>query len=235
MPGLGSISSSKATTRRLVLTGMFAGLFAISTLIPVSVFIGGAGFITLEIVLLPIIAFLLEPWQAFGAALFGSAVAYAFGLGLAPVFGPFSLLISPLAAYLGSVAFHYDEKWFKWSSPIWLALPLSYIGFGIIYYLLYSKGPVVWLTPYALAVIAVLYRPFAKDVTGKIAIGCLATAICEQVGMNVASISLAGLVGPIWLAIAPFMFTERTIATVGSLLAIKAVLRMKPPFLKTSP
>ncbi len=220
---------SKDRTRRLVLIGVLSALFVISTLIPVSVYIGGAGFITLEIILIPVIAFLLEPWQALVSVLLGSAVGYFLGTGLGPVFGPFSLLIPAVAAYLGSIAFHYDEKWFKWSSPAWLALPLGYIVFGIVYYLAFSHGSLVWLTPYFLAALGLVYRPFTKEGTSKIWIGCLTTAMCEQVGMNVASISLIGLVGPVWLGIAPFMFIERGIATVGSLAVIKALLRVNQP------
>ncbi len=220
------------TTRRLVLTGLFSALFVISTLIPVSVYIGGAGFITLEIVLVPVIAFLLEPWQALLSTLFGAVLGYFFGTGLAPVFGPLSPFIPALAAYFGSIAFHYDEKWFKWSSPAWLTLPGGYIVFGIVYYLAFSHGTVVWLTPYFLAALGLAYRPLAKDSTSKIAIGCLTTAMCEQVGLNVASISLVGLIGGVWLTIAPFMFTERTIATVGSLIVIKALSRLNYPLMR---
>ncbi len=217
----------------IALTALLSAIQVISTFIPIDKFIGGAGFITLEIVIIPLIAFLLEPWQAFVSALIGGVIGFfvnaALGIGLGPVFGPVSILVAPIAAYLGSVTFHFDKSWFKWSSKVWIALPLGFMGFGTLFYLTFAQGTVLWLVPYGLAILALLYRPWAKRVDVKIAVGCFSTAMCWQVGLNVVSVSILGLVGPVWGVITPFMYFERTVATVGSLIIIQAVLRTNNP------
>jgi len=45
----------------------------------------------------------------------------------------------------------------------------------------------------------------------------------EQVTLNILSISLLSLTGPVWLGITPLMYLERTIATFGGAAGIVAL------------
>src|SRR2546426_5210635 len=59
-------------TAELTLAAGLAATYIITTFIPLTPFIGGPGFITLEIVMLPIIAALLRPIPALATVFFGS-------------------------------------------------------------------------------------------------------------------------------------------------------------------
>src|SRR5260370_14992312 len=62
-------------TVELPLTAGLAAIYAITAYLPLSKFIGGPRFITLEIVILPIIAALVRPPLAVAAVFVGSLVA----------------------------------------------------------------------------------------------------------------------------------------------------------------
>ena len=207
------------TTQELALASSLAALLAASTFIPLTPFIGGPGFITLAIVMLPIIAAILRPVPATATALVGALVMVVSPqLNLYTVFGFFGLLIPVIAVAAGSVAFHHKI------GPV---IPWAYVLTGAAYYLAYSQGGTLfWLVPYGLVVVSL---PVALRASGTLNIGLLAlyTAMCEQVTMNVLSISLAHIVGPAWTAITPLMYLERTLATVGgatAIIALKSIL-----------
>jgi len=206
------------TTQELALASSLAALLAASTFIPLTPFIGGPGFITLAIVMLPIIAAILRPVPATATALVGALVMVVSPqLNLYTVFGFFGLLVPVVAVAAGSVAFHHKI------GPV---IPWAYVLTGAAYYLAYSQGTLFWLVPYGLVVVSL---PVALRAGGTLNIGLLAlyTAMCEQVTMNVLSISLAHIIGPAWTAITPLMYLERTLATVGgatAIIALKSIL-----------
>ncbi len=203
------------TTQELALASSLAALFVASTFLPLTPFIGGPGFITLEIIMLPIIAALLRPVLATATALVGSLVMVVSPqLNLYTVFGFFGLLIPIIAVAAGSVAFHYKL------GPV---VPWAYVLTGAAYYLAYSKGGTLfWLVPYGLVLVSL---PVTLRARGNLRISILAlyTAMCEQVTMNILSISLLNLVGPVWVGITPLMYLERSVATVGGAAAIVAL------------
>src|SRR2546425_9985353 len=65
-------------TAELTLAAALAATYIITTFIPLTPFIGGPGLITLEIVMLPIIAALLPPNPGF-ATVFGGSLGMALG------------------------------------------------------------------------------------------------------------------------------------------------------------
>src|SRR5713101_9662544 len=95
------------TTRDLTLSAALAAFYIVSTFIPVDAFLGGAAIISLEIVTVPVIAFLLKPPQASLTILVGRLGMAVFQTGTFPVFGIFALLVPIIATILGSFTFHY--------------------------------------------------------------------------------------------------------------------------------
>ena len=202
------------TTRDLTLSSGLAAVFIVSTFFPLTAFIGGAAFITLEIVVVPLIAAFLRPVPATIAIFAGALGMAAFQNGLYPVFGFFGLLVPAIAAILGSMSFHY-----RWG-PL---LPWAYVLGGSAYYILFSRGgTLLWLAPYILVIISLPVMLRASGKTG-IALLALYTAMTEQVTMNVLSIGLLGLVDGVWTLITPFMFVERTVAVISSTVLIVAL------------
>src|SRR5712664_1800787 len=135
-------------TAELTLAAGLAATYIITTFIPLTPFIGGPGFITLEIVMLPIIAALLRPIPALATVFVGS-LGMALGQpSFYQVFGLPGLLIPLVAVGAGSVAFHYRL------GPL---VPWTYVlaGAGAAYYLASSKGGTLfWLVPYFLVIVS---------------------------------------------------------------------------------
>jgi hypothetical protein len=201
-------------TADLTLAASIAAVYVATTFVPLTPFIGGPGFITLEIVMLPVIAALLKPPLAAATAFIGS-LGMALGQpSFYQVFGLVGLLVPLVTAVCGSIAFHYSR------GPI---VPWAYVLVGAIFYLVFSQnGTLFWLVPYGLVIVTL---PWTLRVRGRARIGlvCLYTAMAEQVTLNILSISVLGLVGPIWAVITPFMYSERALATIGSTALIVAL------------
>jgi hypothetical protein len=205
---------TRVTTIELALTSTLAAVYIVSAFFALTPFIGGPGFITLEIVMLPIIAFLLRPILATVAVLVGSLGSVFIQTGFYSAFGFAGLLIPLLAVALGSIAFHYE-----WGAIV----PWGYVLAGAVYYILFSEGgTLLWLAPYILVIASL---PAALRVKDPYRLGLLAlyTAMSEQVTLNVLSISLLNLTGVFWIGVTPLMFLERTIATLGGFAVIVAL------------
>ncbi len=172
-------------TAELTLAAGLAATYIITTFIPLTPFIGGPGFITLEIVMLPIIAALLRPIPALATVFVGS-LGMALGQpSFYQVFGLPGLLIPLIAVGAGSIAFHY------------------------------RLGPIVpWVS-----------LSLALRLKNNLRIGLLTfyIAMTEQVTLNILSISILSLTGPVWSVITPLMYVERTIATLGGAAGIVAL------------
>ncbi len=215
----------KVTTSELALAATFAAVYIVSTFIPVSPFIGGPGFITAEIVMLPLIAAFLRPLLAAASITAGSLGMALFRTSIYAVFGPLGILVPIIATVLGSVAFHYK---------LGALLPWSYLVAGAAYYLAFSEGgTLLWLAPYFIVIISV---PAVLRMTGSLRMGFLSffTAMSEQVTLNILSIGVLGLVGGVWTGITPFMYSERAVATFGGTTLIVALKSRMGERLETS-
>src|SRR5881296_3478931 len=94
-------------TAELTLAAGLAATYVITTFIPLTPFIGGPGFITLEIVMLPIIAAVLRPTLA-GVTVFVGSLGMALGQpSYYQVFGIPGLLVPVVSVVAGSFGFHY--------------------------------------------------------------------------------------------------------------------------------
>jgi hypothetical protein len=208
------IGQARVTTIELALTSTLAAVYIISAFFALTPFIGGPGFITLEIVMLPIIAFLLKPILATSAVLVGSLGSAFIQTSFYHIFGLAGLLIPLVAVALGSIAFHNE----------WGAIaPWAYVLAGAVYYILFSKGGTLfWLAPYTLVIVSL---PIVLRIREPYRLGLLAlyTAMSEQVTLNVLSISLLNLTGDFWIGVTPLMFLERTVATIGGFAVIVAL------------
>ena len=202
------------TTKDITLQASLAAFYVVSTFLPIDVFLGGAGIITLEIVTVPIIAAILRPLPAAICICIGSLGMAIFGTGVYPFFGFFSILVPVIATIQGSVAFH---------NRLGPLVPWSYVILGSLYYLEFSKGgTLLWLIPYAIVIFLI---PLTFSVSGpkRIVLLCFYTAMSWQVTLNILSISVAGLTDGFWIGVTPFMFFERSLATFASASVIIAL------------
>jgi len=205
-------------TRSLALSALFGSIYVVANFLPFSKFIGGAGFVTAGVTILPVIAALLTPLYALIAGIIGGIGISLFGIGLATVFPGFCIYITASTTLLGSIAFHYRK--YAW-------IPAAYIfGQGIMYILWYNfQATGLWLIHYTIGVmIAVIYCVTER---GKVAL-TFTTAICENVGMNIGSLVLLNLPAVLWTFIAPVSIMERVIAGVVSAIILKGIQKILP-------
>ncbi len=126
-----SSSISRSPTTELAMSITLAGIYVLANFFPLTAFVGGSGFVTLEIVILPVIAWLQRPAFSCLSVLAGSLVATLLQVTMFLSFGPFAILIPLLAVAMGSAAFHYS-----WGRLlIW-----AYVFLGTVLYVFFSRG-----------------------------------------------------------------------------------------------
>ncbi len=210
---------SQDRTRRLGLVAVFTALYIAASVVPIDAFIGGAGFITAGIILLPVVARLLKPWESLVFAVAAPVGLFALQLSVIPVFGFYGMLVPALAIVLGSLGHHKSY-----------AYPTAYIVFGALWYTLFSNGTLLWLIPYLIAVGLVLanqVRPFKPGERLEVVFHSFLVTMCELVTLNIGSISILHLPGALWTVITPFMFLERSVAVFGAASVLLALIRVK--------
>jgi len=215
----GASAQTDSRTRRLALVALFSSLYVVANAIPIDVFIGGAGFITAGIILLPVLARLLRPRDSVVMALLASLGLFVFQLSVVPVFGFYGLLIPSSAIVIGSLGTYRSYLY-----------PLSYVLFGAAWYLLFSGGTPAWLVPYLISILllaVVQSRPARVSKSTELVTHCLGTTMCELVTLNIGSVSLLHLPSELWTVITPLMFLERTVAVVGGSTILIALVRVK--------
>ena len=202
-------------TREVSMMVVWTALYAVGLMMPFSQFIGGAGFITLSIVFIPVYNKMLKPVPAMIAGTFGMAIAVSFGAAIVPVYGIFSFAMPLVAGLLGSLAFHYR----------WGAVPgIIFLGICGYLYAAYSGGTLLWLVPYAVAIFAgfgaiILYNLRTHTTAWSKTSWFVLTGFCifltttiENATMNLGSIFILHLPADLWTVITPVSLMERTIA-----------------------
>src|SRR5437588_488434 len=104
------------------------------------------------------------------------------------------------------------RQWIPRTAELTLAagLAATYIITTFIPLTPFIGGPgFITLEIIMLPIIAALLRPMP--------------ALTEQVSLNILSISILSLTGPVWSVITPLMYAERTIATLGGAAGIVAL------------
>lgn len=207
------------STRRITLMSVLVALYIVANIFPISAFIGGAGFITAGIVVLPVMARLLRPKEALVVGFVAPLGLFALQLSIMRVFGLYGILIPALGIIFGSLGFHKSYLY-----------PAAYVAFGAFWYIAFSGGTWLWLIPY-IGVIALALtdqiHPFKVGQRADVVLHSLDATMCELVTMNIGSVSLLKLPGELWTVITPFMFFERTIAVLGSASILSALARVK--------
>jgi len=216
-------------SRVLALIALFMALYGVLHLLPISVYIGGPGFITAAILFVPIIAYIFKPLHALLIAVGGSIIVFVLGLATAPVFGIFAIFMPVMAMGLGSIAFRH-----------WIG-KLGIIGWLLLEGLYYSifGGTVLWLIPYAIVCVLMgffVIIDFTELLTDNelgaewfkwffLASMCYAITIVELAAMNTLSIGVLLLPPDLWIYIFPVAMVERAVALIGSMLLIKALVQ----------
>jgi len=203
--------------------GVFAALYAATGLIPVSMFIGAPSFLALNLIITPVIAILLSPFEALFASLFGGIIAFY----IAPMqvmFGPYTILLPVAGATFGSLSYH-KRKLGASISALFLAVAVSA-------YLIKNYPFPYFIVPHCLAMLIALLSSLKKmtPVQVKIPMYAYVSTMAEQGMMMIFAVYLLGLPWQVFPGILPLMVYERIVGTIGSALVILALVKAMPKY-----
>lgn len=202
----------KLKSKDIALVSILAATYAVTSYFPISVYIGGEALITANVMILPLIAYVLDFPCAVLTAFIGALAMYFTNTSIAPIYGPFTLFIPVLGVFFGALT--------KKNSVV--AIP--WIAFGAISYYLYSNGTPFYLSLYIFEItVNLLTLKFKKF---GIVNCCVSTTISELVSMDLGNIFLMEFPGSLWAIILPLAIYERTVAVIGSLILIRGFRRV---------
>jgi len=219
------MNSNKITfdlkVRRISLMAMLSIVYVLCTLIPISPFIGGPSLLTLNLIIVPTVALILSPVEAFITSLIGSLITlWAVPMALANIFGPSVILLPVLGSTMGSLSKYKAGK-------IIVGPYLVFCIFGFIHAI--PEFP-YWIAPHMLAVILCPVTEFIKNQKLKIVIIAFVSTMCEQAIMMMLAVYQVQLPWQVFAVAFPFMIYERTLATIGGSILTLAISKI--PFLK---
>jgi hypothetical protein len=199
--------------------GVFASLYIVTSLVPISMFIGAPSFLALNIIITPTLALLLSPLEALFASLFGGVIAFYIVPSQA-MFGPYTILLPIAGATFGSLTYH-KSKGGTFASSLFLA-------FAISAYLIKNYPFPYFVIPHLIAIVVAILSLFQKMTPFhvKIPLYAYVSTMAEQGMMMIFAVHLLGLPWQLFVGILPLMLYERIIATIGATLIILALTRI---------
>ena len=199
--------------------GVFASLYIVTSLIPISMFIGAPSFLALNIIITPVIAVLLSPLEALFASLFGGVIAFYIAPSQA-MFGPYTVLLPVTGATFGSLTYHKSRSGALASS--------IFLAFAISAYLIKNYPFPYFVVPHLVAIVVATLSLFQKMASFhvKIPLHAYVSTMAEQGMMMIFAVHLLSLPWQLFVGILPLMIYERVVATVGATLIILALTRI---------
>ncbi len=194
------------SVRSISLIASLSAIYVICTLIPISPFIGGPSILTLNLIIVPLIALLLNPVEALFAAIIGSLVSmWMIPTALANIFGPSAVLLPTLGAFMGSFSKYRYGK----------LIVGVYLAFCIMAFTTAIPEFPFWVAPHALALILCLTAEFIENEKIKTIIIAYVSTMCEQAIMMNLAVYQVQLPWQVFAVAFPFMIYERVLAAFG--------------------
>lgn len=201
--------------------GAFAALFAATSFVPISIFIGAPSFLALNLVVTPVIAIILLPGEAFLASLFGGVLSF-YAVPSQAMFGPYTVLLPICGATFGSLAYHKGKLGA-------LIASLFLLG-SISSYLIVNYPFPFFVVPHSIAALLAIFS-LSKLITRdkvRIPIFALIATMSEQGMMMIFAVHLLGLPWEAFVGIMPLMVYERIVGILGASLVIFGLNRALP-------
>lgn len=203
--------------------GVFAALYAVTSLVPVSMFIGVPSFLSLNLIITPTIAVLLSPLEALFASLFGGVIAL-YAAPMQAMFGPYTVLLPVAGATFGSLAYH-KTKLGSSATSIFLIMAISA-------YLVKNYPFPYFTVPHFIAIIVTLLSLVRKmtPIQVKIPLYTYVSTMTEQGMMMILAVHLLGLPWQVFVGVLPLMIYERLIGTIGAAILTVSLLKITPKY-----
>lgn len=203
--------------------GIFAALYAITSLVPVSVFIGAPSFLALNLIITPVIAILLSPIEALFAALFGGIIAF-YVVPTQAMFGPYTILLPVAGATFGSLAYHKEK--------LGASVGSFFLLTAITAYLIKNYPFPYFIVPHSIAIFLALLGSIKRMTAYQVEIPMYTyiSTMAEQGMMMIFAVYLLNLPWQAFTTIFPLMVYERIIGTIGSTIVIISLMRIVPEY-----
>jgi len=178
--------------------------------------------------MVPTVAILLTPLEAFFTGLFGGIIASY----IAPfqvMFGPFTILLPVAGSTFGSLAFHRGKSG--------ALIATLFLTSSIFAYLIKNFPFPYFVIPHSIAIIILILMIFLreKNPSGlKISLYAFVSTMCEQGAMMIFAVHLLSLPWQAFIGILPLMIYERLIGTVGATTLSICLMKAALPLLKKS-
>jgi hypothetical protein len=203
---------------RVAKIGVFAALYVATSFVPISMFIGAPSFLSLSLIITPVIAIIFSPIDALLTSLFGGVLSF-YAVPSQAMFGPYSILLPMCGATFGSLAYHKGKLG---------ALATSFFLLGSISaYLVINLPFPFFVVPHSFAIILAIVS-FTNGMTPakvKIPIFVFIATMSEQGMMMILAVHLLNLPWSVFVGILPLMIYERLIATLGATLIVFALTK----------
>ncbi|MEM3697083.1 MAG: hypothetical protein QXQ94_06240 [Candidatus Bathyarchaeia archaeon] len=218
---MNDILNAKAV--RTAKIGVFAALYVVTSLIPISMFIGAPSFLALNLIITPVMAILLSPVEALFASLFGGVIAF-YVAPMQAMFGPYTILLPMVGATFGSLTYH--------KSKLGASATSLFLVFAISAYLIKNYLFPYFIVPHSIAVILAVVSAVKKmtPLHMKIPMYTYISTMTEQGVMMIFAVHLLGLPWQVFPGILPLMIYERIIGTLGGSLLILVLIKTIPKY-----
>lgn len=203
--------SNRPTSKSIALISILAALYIVTSFIPVSMFIGAQSFLSLALIITPIIAVTLEPIQALTCSAI-AGIVMAFINPSSATFGLLTPLLPIMGATSGSIIYHKQTKL--------LALTILFLVGTILFYTVNRPEFPYWIIPHALAVILAITTRFIKRKEVELIFSTFTATMCEQAAMLLLAVGILNLPTQVFQAAFPLMLYERSLATIGGWLIL---------------
>ena len=203
----------KVESLRAARIGIFAALYVALSTIPISVFIGAPSFLTLNLIITPVIAVLLSPFEAFLASLFGGILAL-YVVPMQAMFGPFTILLPVAGSTFGSLASYKGKRGGLAAACFLLIATFSYLAKNFLF--------PYFVAPHLIATVLALAATFKRmtQTSLKAPLFAFVSTMCEQGMMMIFAVYLLGLPWQAFIGILPLMVYERVVGTMGATLLV---------------
>jgi hypothetical protein len=221
------LNKNPAHDRALMVSriGIFGALYAITSLIPISMFIGAPSFLALNLIITPIIAIVLFPIEALAASLFGGVIAF-YVAPMQAMFGPYTIFLPVVGATFGSLIYH--------KARLGALAGAAFLALAISAYLVKNYPFPYFIVPHSIALGLALLSCFKKMTPPQVKVPLYAfvTTMAEQGMMMILAVYLIGLPWQVFPGILPLMIYERIIGTIGGTLLILSIMKAVPKYIR---
>jgi uncharacterized membrane protein len=192
-------------TTELSKIAVLSALYVVCSFIPISIFLGAQSFLSLAIVIVPIMSVLLRSREAFVSSIIGGLILLIVNPG-ANMFGFLTILLPLIGVTAGSLLYNNKKG---------AIAPIGVCLISVLYYLTQRSEFPFWIIPHIVAIVMTGTFFFNNKFKSNFFAISFITTMCEQSVMLILAVSFLGLPVIVFQAAFVLMLYERAFASLG--------------------